>query len=267
MYKAVFIDIDGTLLRDDLTIGEATRRSIQRVYKKNISVILVSARLLDSIVPVSKAIGTNNYPAVCLNGSYIAMNEETTYRSVIDPEIVIRVQEQARQFNTTIVYYLERERLAEANTQWTEYEQQITDARIKIDSFSNMIKDWKARGTGPNKILIMGDVEQIRLTENLLQSLFYDQLHIYASKPTYLEIINKDASKWSAIRFLINRFNISTAEVIAIGDNFNDKEMISFAGMGVAMGNAPAEIKEVAKFITDTNNNDGVGKVLDILIP
>ena len=56
----------------------------------------------------------------------------------------------------------------------------------------------------------------------------------------------------------MNQYGILQQEVIAIGDNYNDKEMIEFAGVGVAMGNAPEEIKLVADFVTDTNNDDGV---------
>jgi hydroxymethylpyrimidine pyrophosphatase-like HAD family hydrolase len=62
---------------------------------------------------------------------------------------------------------------------------------------------------------------------------------------------------------LIRQFGIRREETIAIGDNFNDKEMIIYAGQGVAMGNAPDEIKSVADFVTDTNNRDGVARALE----
>jgi hydroxymethylpyrimidine pyrophosphatase-like HAD family hydrolase len=70
-------------------------------------------------------------------------------------------------------------------------------------------------------------------------------------------------SKSNAVRFLIDRMKIDRSEVIAMGDNYDDREMIEFAGMGVAMGNAPDEIKAAANFVTDTNNNDGVRKALE----
>jgi hydroxymethylpyrimidine pyrophosphatase-like HAD family hydrolase len=79
--------------------------------------------------------------------------------------------------------------------------------------------------------------------------------------------MHTQASKTSAIQFLINQYGILQHEVIAIGDNYNDKEMIEFAGVGVAMGNAPEEIKRVADFVTDTNNEDGVAKALAHYFP
>ena len=86
---------------------------------------------------------------------------------------------------------------------------------------------------------------------------------MYTSKPIYLEVMNLPASKTNAINFLMKAYGISREQTIAIGDNFNDKEMIEFAGMGIAMGNAPDEVKAAADFITDTNNNDGVRKALE----
>ena len=77
--------------------------------------------------------------------------------------------------------------------------------------------------------------------------------------------MDAQASKSNAIRLLIGKLNIPREETIAMGDNFNDREMIQFAGMGVAMGNAPDEIKAVADYVTDTNNNDGVRKALERL--
>jgi hydroxymethylpyrimidine pyrophosphatase-like HAD family hydrolase len=77
--------------------------------------------------------------------------------------------------------------------------------------------------------------------------------------------MNPGGSKSNAIRFLIERMGFDRSEVIAMGDNYNDKEMIRFAGMGVAMGNAPDEIKQVADYVTDTNNEDGVRKALEKL--
>jgi hydroxymethylpyrimidine pyrophosphatase-like HAD family hydrolase len=74
--------------------------------------------------------------------------------------------------------------------------------------------------------------------------------------------MSPEVSKAQAIQLLIERFGIDKKETIAIGDNYNDKGMIEFAGLGIAMGNAPEEIKLIADYVTDTNNNDGVAKAL-----
>ena len=103
--------------------------------------------------------------------------------------------------------------------------------------------------------------------EQKLKSLYQGKLNVFKSQSSYLELMHLQASKTKAIQFLMNQYGILREEVIAIGDNYNDKEMIEYAGVGVAMGNAPEEIKMVADYVTDTNNNDGVAKALAHFFP
>ena len=85
----------------------------------------------------------------------------------------------------------------------------------------------------------------------------------YCSGHRSIEINAKDISKGNAVKFLAKHYGIKREEVICIGDNENDISMIEYAGLGVAMGNACDKIKEISNFITDTNNNDGVAKVIE----
>ena len=79
--------------------------------------------------------------------------------------------------------------------------------------------------------------------------------------------MSSEASKWTAISNLANKMNIKTENIIAFGDDTNDIEMIKNAGIGVAMGNADEQLKNIADFITDTNQNDGVAKFLGKMKP
>jgi Cof subfamily protein (haloacid dehalogenase superfamily) len=129
------------------------------------------------------------------------------------------------------------------------------------------MKHWAKEPTGINKVMAIGHESVIATVESKLVSVFPSGLNIYTSKPTYLEIMREDASKTKAVQFLMERYGIRREEIIAIGDNFNDKEMIAYAGTGVAMGNAPDAIKAVADYITDTNQRDGVRKAIERFIP
>lgn len=75
-------------------------------------------------------------------------------------------------------------------------------------------------------------------------------------------MMNKKASKVNAVQLVLRKYIIDPLEAIAIGDNFNDMDMIEFAGCGVAMGNAPDAVRAAADYVTDTNNNDGVYKAI-----
>jgi Cof subfamily protein (haloacid dehalogenase superfamily) len=263
MYKAVFLDMDGTLLRSDHSVSDATKETIRQLIGKGIPVILVSARPVNAILPTWQDIGLNGYPMVSLNGSYIVENDQPIFQAMIDLPTTAGVAEQVRPFKANIAYYLQREWYAEVNDEWTEHEQKIMDVQIRIAPLPELIREWSAKNIGPNKMLVMGEPDSIAEAEEHLKSKYDGQLNIYTSKPTYLEVMDPRGSKSNALRFLIERMKIGREEIIAMGDNFNDREMIQFAGMGVAMGNAPDEIKSVADYVTDTNNNDGVRKALE----
>ena len=79
----------------------------------------------------------------------------------------------------------------------------------------------------------------------------------------YTEISQKDVDKWDALKYLIKELNIQKEELIAIGDNINDRDMIINAGLGIAMGQSMPEIKEVADYVTDDNENEGVKKAIE----
>ena len=82
----------------------------------------------------------------------------------------------------------------------------------------------------------------------------------------YTEISAKNVDKWNALEFLKEKMNIQTEQIIAIGDNINDKKMIESSGLGIAMGQSHPTIKEVANEITTSNDEDGVAQALQPII-
>jgi len=264
MYKAVFLDMDGTLLRSDHSVSEPTKDIIRRLTGQGIPVILVSARPLNAILPTFRSIGIpEHYPLVSLNGSYIVEREKPVFDARIDLDIAAAVSEKVRPFKATIAYYLQREWFAEWKDAWTDHEQRIMDVALEVAPLDALVRDWSYRGIAPNKMMVMSEAANINEIQRHLKSFYNGRLNIYPSKPTYLEVMDPRGSKSNAVRWVIERMNIDRTEVIAMGDNYNDREMIEFAGMGVAMGNAPDEIKAAADYVTDTNNNDGVCKALE----
>jgi Cof subfamily protein (haloacid dehalogenase superfamily) len=263
MYKAVFIDMDGTLLQKDHTISDTTKQVIKKLLDKGVFIVPISARPLHAILPISKEVFPDNIPVVSLNGSYIFLNGEIIYQSSVPLEEVINVQKEIAPHDVSAMYYSQMDWYAEKDNAHIQKEQKITDVKIKIQPFHLTIDEWKAKKSGPNKILIAGNPDLIDNIEKELIDQHGDKLNMSKSKTTYLEVMSLTSSKTKAIQFLLDKYGIKRNEIIAIGDNYNDKEMIEFAGVGVAMGNAPDEIKKVANYITDTNNDDGVAKALN----
>ncbi|WP_133960359.1 HAD-IIB family hydrolase [Halanaerobium saccharolyticum] len=142
---------------------------------------------------------------------------------------------------------------------WAQKESNITKTKPNIVEFEDLISVWKK---GANKILCIGEAEEVSLLEQETKNCDLDNLTIYRSKPGYLEIIPQKASKRAAIKILQERFNINSSEIIAIGDNYNDIDMIKYVGLGVAMGNAPQKVKEIADQVTLSNDDEGVAKAI-----
>jgi len=264
MYKAVFLDMDGTLLRSDHTVSEPTKDMIRHLTTEGIPVILVSARPLDGMLPTFRDIGIpDHYPLVSLNGSYIVENEQPVFDVRMDLATITGVSEKIRPFGATIAYYLQKEWYAEWKDAWTDHEQRIMHVQLGVAPLPQLVSDWSQRGIAPNKMMVMSEAVNIDQIQRDLKTVYNGQLNIYPSKPTYLEVMDPRGSKSNAVKWLIEKMNIDRSEIIAMGDNYNDREMIAFAGMGVAMGNAPDEIKATANYVTDTNNNDGVLKAME----
>lgn len=264
MYKAVFLDMDGTLLKSDHTVSEATIQTIQDLTGKGIHVILVSARPINAVLPTFRNIGLPaNTPLITLNGSYIVENEKPIFEAMIDLATTAKVTEEVRPFKATIAYYLQREWYSEVSDSWTEHEQKIMDVAVRVEPITRLVEEWSARRIGPNKMMVMSEPDNITGIQQHLRSIYNGRLNIYPSKATYLEVMDTRGSKSNAVKFVSERLGLAPAEIIAMGDNYNDIEMIQFAGMGVAMGNAPDDIKVKADYVTDTNNNDGVRKALE----
>ena len=264
MYKAVFLDMDGTLLRSDHSVSEETKAMIRDLTTKGVSVTLVSARPLNAVLPTFQSLGLHAHaPIITLNGSYIVEQGKPIFEARVDLDITAKVTELVRPFKATIAYYLQREWFAEVSDAWTDHEQRIMDVPLEIAPIGELIQGWKNRDIAPNKMMVMSEAPNISDIQQHLRSIYNGRLNIYPSKATYLEVMDTRGSKVNAVRFVSERFGVKPDEIIAMGDNYNDVEMIGFAGMGVAMGNAPDDIKAKAKYVTDTNNNDGVRKALE----
>jgi Cof subfamily protein (haloacid dehalogenase superfamily) len=258
--------MDGTLLRSDHSVSDETTQTIRLLVQKGVSVILVSARPINAVLPTFRRIGLpGTSPVISLNGSYIVENGEPIFQAMIDLATTARVTEEVRPFNATIAYYLQREWFSEIKDAWTDHEQKIMDIPLEVGPIASLLKGWDARHVGPNKMMVMSEPENISQIQKHLRSIYDGKLNVYPSKATYLEVMDTRGSKANAVKFVSERLGIAREEVIAMGDNYNDVEMIQFAGVGVAMGNAPDDIKAVADYVTDTNNNDGVRKAMEKL--
>lgn len=259
-FKMVCLDIDGTLLNSNHKISENTKEVIKIVAnEKQIPVILVSARMPKGIVYLQRELEIKQ-PIICYSGALILDNcGDMLSKQFINLSDFKNIYKFTNNLSVHISLYKDDEWYVEKMDYWAKQESEITNITPNFIDFNNLIEVWREEGTGPNKILCMASPEEITLLKENIKS---DNLNIYPSKPTYLEIMPIQASKTSAINFLQKKFNIERSNIICMGDNYNDIDMIEYAGLGIAMGNAPDDVKIHANYVTLTNDEDGVAEAL-----
>lgn len=262
-YKMICLDIDGTLLNSEHRISQSTKEVIQIVSKEmQIPVILVSARMPKGILFLLKELNISN-PIICYSGALIMDDKTNILSNVTIPILELKqVFKLVREMGIHVSLYKDDEWYVEKIDEWAEQEGIITNMSPTIMSFADLFDLWDKENSGPNKILCMADQNELEALNVKIKDYKSNNLNIYLSKPTYLEIMPNNASKTSAIEVLCKKYDIQRPEVIAIGDNYNDINMIEFAGLGIAMGNAPDEVKQYADYITLSNDENGVAEAI-----
>lgn len=262
-YKMICLDIDGTLLNSEHKISAKTKEVIQIVSNEmKIPVILVSARMSKGILFLLEELNISN-PIICYSGALIMDGKTNILSNVTIPiSEVKQVLKSARDMGIHVSLYKDDEWYVEKIDEWAKQEGIITNMSPNIMNFIDLLDLWEKENSGPNKILCMAQPNEIEVLNENAKAYSSNNLNIYLSKPTYLEIMPSNASKTSAIEVLCKRFDIQRSEVIAIGDNYNDINMIEFAGLGIAMNNAPDAVKQYADDITLSNDEDGVAEAI-----
>lgn len=259
-FKMICLDIDGTLLNSKHQITDEVKRAINvAVNEKNIPVILVSARMPKGITFLQRELEIEQ-PIICYSGALILDKDNNVLsKEFISVSNLEEVYKLTKNHNIHMSLYKDNEWYIEEMDYWAKQESEITNIIPRITDFNELMQVWREEGAGPNKILCMANPEEISFIK---ENIHDNSLNIYPSKPTYLEIMPGKASKTSAINCLQKKFNVDKTEIIAMGDNYNDIDMIEYAGLGIAMGNAPEDVKKHADYVTSTNDEDGVAEAL-----
>lgn len=254
VYKAVFSDMDGTLLNSQHQISPLTEQTIKAVIAQGIPFIPVSARPPYAITPYTAQLNTQQ-AIICYSGALILdKNMTALYSIVLAPQ---DLQQLNRLFtdlgHLSLNYYAGLDWFSnDIKHAWTIQEEKITG--LKAKPLPENLPEV-------HKVLVMGEAAEIEQLEQKLKENL-PHLSIHRSKKDYLEIMNSAATKAQAIQFMERHLNICAEEIIAFGDNFNDLDMLQYAGLSVAMGNAPDDIKLAAKEVTASNDEEGIALVL-----
>ena len=264
-YNMLVLDIDGTLVGSDKTISEKTREAIIKAQQRGKIVAIASGRSIAGIRKTASNISLEQYGGyvIAYNGTTVVncKTGECIYNQMVPKELVKPVYEAAKRVNAGIVVYNDNTKEMISGNGLNEY--------IKIDAEAcnvtiNEVSDFvKAVNFPFNKFLLSGKPEHMAEVEKIMAKEFGDRLNVFRSDPFYVELLPRYVDKGVAVEKLVKHLDIQREKVICIGDSYNDLPMLRFAGMGVAMGNAQQEVKEMADYVTASNDEDGIVNVID----
>lgn len=248
--KAVFFDVDGTLLSHSLgDVPGSTRRALRKLRAKGIKTIVATGRHMMeySKLPVSN-IPFDGY--LTLNGNLLLDEHRKAYAgTAIDPG---EMKVLTRLFETKRIPFV----LIEENERTINY---VNDTVIRTQAETQGTIPAVGEYDGGPVYQILAFVPE---HEKEVLDEFLDQCAITSWNETGIDIIPKDGGKSSGIRKYLELHGIRQEETMAFGDGENDIEMLRFVGVGVAMGNAEDTVKAAADYVTDSVDEDGIEKAL-----
>lgn len=265
MYKIIALDIDGTLLNSKKEITQEVYDAIFDAKKQGFKVVLATGRPLAGVETFLEKLNLTNENdyVICFNGALV--QEVKTKKIITDIDMTVDdfklIYNKICKPNNSFIHINTPTNLItphKITPKYTTYEATLNKINVEFiseDKIDSSIKFCK--------VMIIDEPEII---ENVIKSIpkeFFDKYTIVRSAPFFLEFLNKKANKGNALKYLCQNLEIPIEDAIAVGDEENDKHMIEIAGLGVAMGNARDSIKQIAKYITDTNDNNGVAKVIN----
>lgn len=261
MYKMITIDVDDTLLNDERRVTEATKLALSEAMREGVTVTLATGRMFASAKQIASQVGMN-VPLITYQGSLVKnlLDDQVLYERSVPSEMARYLFEYAHQHHLHLQgYYDDQLAGIEDNDKIKKYSK-VSNVPYRIDSLGHLLSQ------SLTKLLFIDEPHVLDTHSAQLKSELGDSVHITKSKPFYLEVVHKEGTKGHAVRFLAQHFGCDLSEVVAIGDSWNDHEMLEVAGLGVAMGNAVDSLKAIADFVTKTNNEDGVKHVIDHFI-
>lgn len=264
-YKFLVLDIDGTATNSKKEITPKTREAVIRLQEAGIPVAIASGRPTPGVAPIADGFdfGTYGSYTLCFNGGKIInwKTKEIVFSKTLPTSIPKRLYEDACKYNLGVLTYAPGDSAIISGNrpdQYTEIESRICGIPIR-DCRDKFIENITEPVT---KCLLTGDPDDLERLEPVIAEKYQFEANVFRSEPHFLEIMPKNVDKAYCLSRLLPILGLVREEMVCCGDSYNDLTMIQYAGMGVAMANAKPIIKDVANYITLSNDEDGIAHVI-----
>lgn len=245
-YKIVFFDIDGTLVNEEKQVPESTVKAVHELKSRGIEPVIATGRAPYFIKPLMEKLGIDSY--VSLNGGYAVYKGEPVYRRIMSKESIEAMVKLAGSLGHPLVF--EGEHAYHADTEEHSF---ITTSvsSLKVDMPGYDPAFWQTNDI--YQLFLHCESGDEHHYEPLLQELSLIRWHPHA-----MDVLPVGGSKAQGIAALLERVGIAPEDAVAFGDGLNDKEMLSFVGLGIAMGNSHQDLLPFADYVTSHVDEDGI---------
>ncbi|CAM4466269.1 Cof-type HAD-IIB family hydrolase [Paenibacillus tarimensis] len=245
-YKIVFFDIDGTLVNEEKQIPQDTMDAVHELKAKGIEPVIATGRAPYFIKPLAESLGINSY--VTLNGGYAVYKGDPIYRRLLSRSSIEALVNVAAKHGHSLVFQGENEYYTDA-----ELHPFMKDSvmSLKVDMPGYDPDYWKSNDIF--QMFLHCEAGEEHLYEELLSELKLIRWH-----PQAMDVLPAGGSKAQGIAAMLELLGISKEEAVAFGDGLNDKEMLEYVGLGIAMGNAHPELIPYADYVTTHVDEGGI---------
>lgn len=262
MYQLIALDMDGTLLNEDKEISKRCRAAIFKLKEKGKRVVLATGRPLNGVLSYLEKLDLfdeKDY-VIAYNGALIqsTKSKEIIFDRPLSFECYRELYILSVALGVHIHALSDKSVLTPKNNPYTEIESSANHIAIiesELDALDPKIPIIK--------VMLVDEEEAINRAFSLLPQAILDKYSILRSSPNFLEFLDKNANKGVGVSIVAKELGFKAEQVICVGDAGNDLDMIRYAGLGVAMGNAVDEVKAAADYVTHSNEEDGVAHVIE----
>lgn len=262
-YKALALDLDGTLTNSEKEIPKENKEAIWRAIENGITIILASGRPTLGIAGIARELELEKRGGIILayNGGQIinCRTSETIANLELPVELIPEICAIAEKYGTFPISYTENQVLSEYDNEYIQCECRCNATTLlKVDNLPQFI-DFPV-----NKLMISGEHEKLVYVRDELLSKYSDNMTSFFAEPFFLEALPYGVGKDKALEFVCNYLKIDQSQLMVCGDGYNDIPMFEFAGFSVGMKNSYPDVARYADvIISKTNDECGVAYAIN----
>lgn len=260
-YRFLALDLDGTVIGHNLQVPPGTVEALQAFQAQGGRVTLATGRSVPTTAPFADALGVDG-PLICYQGAIIQDHRTgaVLYQAPVPPMLAAEAVTQLLQAGVYVHAYIDDELYVPWIGAEVDFYQTFSEVKLKVHEVADLAALVAQRP--PIKLLFIEHEDQVGPQIAGLQTHFTDRLHIVRSHARFGELTAPGCTKGRALAQLVKTLDIAQAEVVAIGDQHNDVEMVAWAGLGLAVRSGPPELLQVAQALIDGPERSGLAAAI-----